>query len=56
MTKSEQAIERAHADALREDARLANRCMYCEGPCRKGSWDVDGQAAHAKCHKGACRD
>lgn len=29
-------------------------CMYCNEPTRKGSVVVDGQPAHAKCHREAC--
>lgn len=31
-------------------------CIYCNGPVRAGSVDIDGEFAHVKCHKEACRD
>jgi hypothetical protein len=29
-------------------------CIYCGDPTRKGSLVVDGEQAHAKCHREAC--
>jgi len=30
-------------------------CMYCNEPTRKGSLVIDGDQAHAACHREACR-
>jgi len=29
----------------------AERCIYCDEPTRKSSVSIDGDSAHAKCHK-----
>lgn len=31
-------------------------CMYCDGPIRIGSLDIDGSFAHAKCHRRESRN
>lgn len=36
-----------HADPA---IRVYHACQYCDGSIRKGSLDLDGLFAHAKCH------
>jgi len=45
------------ACARHADPRLVARqvCMYCRGPFRRGGVVVDGDLAHANCHRDACR-
>lgn len=41
---------RRHADPSIETYAA---CMYCDGPVRAGSLEIDGNFAHAKCHREA---
>lgn len=35
--------------------QTAARCIYCEGPVRKGSLSIDGEYAHHRCHADALK-
>ena len=46
-------MERACARHADPTIKVYAACMYCNGAVRKNSLDVDGDFAHAKCHKEA---
>jgi hypothetical protein len=48
-------MEKACARHAEPSIRVFQACMYCMGPVRKGSIEIDGAWAHASCHREACK-
>lgn len=48
-------VETACARHREPGTALRAACMYCKGTMRRGGMDVDGDNAHANCHRDASR-